>query len=119
MDPPAWAGYPGAMAPAALSIAISDGTVLALITLIVAPIAAIAFARAGPAWKSIGQGPLALSERAPERQAPPAEREAELRAEVRQFVLAANERRRRRGEAPLDVAAETRRRLADFVGSEP
>jgi hypothetical protein len=116
MDPPAWAGYPGAMAAAALPIAISDGTVLVLI---VAPIAAIAFARSGPAWKSIGKGPLALEERMPEREGTPAEREAELRAEVRQLVLAANERRTRRGEAPLDVAAETRRRVADFVGSGP
>ena len=101
----------------ALPMALSSGTVLVLITLLVAPIAAIAFARSGPAWKSIGKGPLALEERGPEDESPASGREEALRAEVRQLVLAANERRRRRGEAPLDVDAETQRRLADFVGS--
>jgi hypothetical protein len=105
------------MAAVALPIALSSGTVLVLITLLVTPIAAIAFARSGPAWKSIGKGPLALEEPAPEREPPGAEREEALRAEIRQLVLAANERRRRRGEPPLDVETETRRRLADLVGS--
>jgi hypothetical protein len=117
MDPPAWAGYPRFMAAAALPMALSSGTVLVLITLFVAPIAAIAFARSGPAWKSIGKGPLALEEPEPGREAPGAERERALRDEIRSLVLAANERRTRRGEPPLDVETETRRRLADLVGS--
>jgi len=107
------------MAAAALPIALSSGSVLVLITLVVAPIAAIAFARSGPAWKSIGEGPLAVQEAEPERRASTAAQEEALRVEVRQLVVAANERRARRGEPPLDVAAETRRRLADFVGSGP
>jgi hypothetical protein len=105
------------MAAVALPMALSNGTVLVLIVLFVAPIAAIAFARSGPAWKSIGKGPLALEEPEPDRELPAAARDEALRAEIRQLVLAANERRTRRGEAPLDVDAETRRRLADFVGS--
>jgi hypothetical protein len=105
------------MAAVALAVGLSSGTALVLITLIVAPVAAIAFARSGPAWRSIGKGPLALEEPEPERDAPAAEREEALRAEVRQLVLAANERRARQGEPPLDVEAETRRRLRDFVGS--
>ena len=46
-----------------------------------------------------------------------AEVDEELREEVRRLVIAGNERRLRRGEAPLDVEAETERQLADFVGS--
>lgn len=41
----------------------------------------------------------------------------ELRAEVRQLVIARNERRRRAGLEPLDVGAETERRLADLGGA--
>ena len=44
---------------------------------------------------------------------------AELRAEVRQLVVARNERRRRQGLDPLDVATETERQLADLEGSPP
>ena len=39
-----------------------------------------------------------------------------LRAEVRQLVIARNERRMRRGEEPLDVDAEVERQVADFIG---
>jgi hypothetical protein len=39
-----------------------------------------------------------------------------LRTEVRQLVIARNERRMRRGEEPLDVEAETERQVADFIG---
>src|ERR1700749_3417464 len=105
------------------AIAIGTGTVLVLITVVVAPIAAIAFARSGPAWERIGRGPLAIEE-APgagssdraagggpvrSEEAPVAETSdragegAQLRAEVGQHVRAANERRARRGEQPLDV----------------
>lgn len=40
----------------------------------------------------------------------------DLREEVRQVVVANNERRERRGEDPLDVEAETDRRLAALQG---
>lgn len=43
----------------------------------------------------------------------PAE-ESGLRAEVRQLVVANNERRARRGEAPLDVESEVDRRLEEW-----
>jgi hypothetical protein len=42
--------------------------------------------------------------------------EEKLRAEVRQLVIARNERRMRRGEEPLDVEAEIERQVADFIG---
>jgi hypothetical protein len=98
-------------------VAIDNGTVLVAITLLVAPIAAIAFARSGPSWSSIGKGPLAI-EPGPVEEAPTAaEDEAALREELRGLIVAGNERRRRQGLEPLDVAAETDRQLADLVGS--
>ena len=39
-----------------------------------------------------------------------------LEAEVRQLVVARNERRARQGEPALDVEAEVRRQLADLGG---
>lgn len=39
-----------------------------------------------------------------------------LRAEVRELVVARNERRMRRGQEPLDVEAEVERQVADFIG---
>ncbi len=46
---------------------------------------------------------------------PPAvARDDALREEVRQLVVARNERRARRGEAPLDVDAEVERQLRDL-----
>lgn len=38
----------------------------------------------------------------------------QIRAEIRQIVVARNESRERRGEAPLDVEAEVERMLAEF-----
>jgi hypothetical protein len=58
-----------------------------------------------------------LLETAAERPSPDERLEAELRAEVRQLVVARNERRRRQGLGPLDVEEETDRQLADLVGS--
>jgi hypothetical protein len=40
--------------------------------------------------------------------------ESGLRAEVRQLVVANNERRARRGEAPLDVESEVERRMEEW-----
>lgn len=48
--------------------------------------------------------------------APPADADDDLRDEVRQVVIAGNERRTRMGETPLDVEAETERRLARLLG---
>jgi len=47
---------------------------------------------------------------------PAAGHDEELRAEVRQLVIARNERRRRAGLEPLDVAAETERQLTELGG---
>lgn len=117
MDPARWGLYPLSMPLATFAVALDSDTVLVLITLVVAPIAAIAFARSGPAWERIGRGPLAIEEAPPAESSDRAAEEALLRAEVGQHVRADNERRRRRGEAQLDVEEETERRLADLIGS--
>jgi hypothetical protein len=49
----------------------------------------------------------------PAAEVPPAP-ESGLRAEIRQLVVANNERRARRGEAPLDVESEVDRRLEEW-----
>jgi hypothetical protein len=149
---------------------LQSGYLLAVITLAVLPIAAISFARSGPAWKELGKGrfgvmhsmpPPRMAQPSPEidlaiqaaearqmleaksyrrlqRGEEPLDVEAEmtalldpelsgdggkkrgldekLRAEVRQLVIARNERRMRRGEEPLDVEAEVERQVADFIG---
>ena len=46
--------------------------------------------------------------------APPARIDVELREEVRQLVVARNERRMRQGKPPLDVKTEIERQLADL-----
>jgi hypothetical protein len=43
-------------------------------------------------------------------------RDEALREEVRQLVIARNERRARRGEPPLDVEAEVDRQLEELGG---
>src|SRR3954454_4146286 len=112
--------YPGDMAsPALLGTAVQNGNVLIAITLVVLPIAAIAFARSGKAWRSIGRGPYAIDPDLPPSSTRPAPRvfdpfsgefdsgaqgdsRATEEAEVRQMVEAKSYRRSRRGEAPLD-----------------
>lgn len=90
------------------AITLDNGTVLILIGLVVLPIAAVLFARAGAAWGEIGGGlPTTAYERSSR---------AEREAEVRQMVEAKSYLRQRRGEAPLDIEAETERQCADFIG---
>jgi len=108
------------MAFSALLATTSDsGSALIAITLAVLPIAAIAFARSGKAWRDIGRGPYAIDPDLPPRSVRPPPSpvsEATKEAEIRQMVEAKSYRRIRRGEAPLDVEAEVRRRLVDSIG---
>lgn len=98
-------------------MAIDNGTVLVLITLIVAPIAAVAFARSGPAWRAIGRGRLAIDQDLPSRPlgrgAPAPVDPAIQAAEARQMIEAKAYRRRRRGETAIDVESELREVLED------
>ena len=94
-------------------MAIGSGTVLILITLLVVPIAATAFARSGDAWRRIGKGEFAIEADEPPRRPPPAHVERAVQeAEARQMIEAKSYRRVQSGQAPLDVEAEVRRLLA-------
>jgi hypothetical protein len=94
--------------PMALT-SLQNGYVLAAITLLVLPVAAIVFARSGGAWRDIGKGRFGvMHSMAPPRMAQPSP-EIDLAiqaAEARQMLEAKSYRRLRRGESPLDVEAE-------------
>jgi hypothetical protein len=83
--------------------------------------AAITFAGSSKAYNQIGRGGLSLNEdledprRARRDSRPSAVVTAERDAEIRQLLTARNERRARRGEAPIDVEAELRRLTAPAV----
>jgi hypothetical protein len=116
-------GYPGAVALQAALIDIQTGYVVSAITLITLPISAIAFARAGPLWESIGKGPFAIEQELPPPSAlaqpePPVDR-ALQEAEARQMLEAKSYRRQQRGEAPLDVEAEVARLLDSAAATPP
>jgi hypothetical protein len=101
--------------PLALS-ALQKGAALLLFTGVLAPLVGVLLKRVGGGWETMGGGPFAiLNERPPRRSAggaAPKVDPAIQAAEVRQMLEAKSERRRQRGEAPLDVEAETRRLLA-------
>lgn len=60
------------------------------------------------------EDPAAPTAERPAAGADPDPEKAGIRAEIRQIVIAGNERRERRGEAPLDVEAEVDRMLEEF-----
>jgi hypothetical protein len=98
-----------------------NGTVLVLITLVVLPIAGVAFARSGPLWSNIGRGPLSIDDDLPPRRVgggpPPPVDPAIQAAEARQMLEAKSYRRERRGEGSLDVEAEVARALEPAAGA--
>jgi hypothetical protein len=108
--------YPYPMAiPLALS-ALQKGAALLLFTGVLAPLVGVLLKRVGGGWETMGGGPFAILNERPQQRsaggAAPKVDPAIQAAEVRQMLEAKSERRRRRGEAPLDVEAETRRLLA-------
>ncbi len=120
-QPEGYQAYPSQMALALGAIAIQSGYVLAAITLLALPIAAVAFARSGPAWRSIGKGPLSIEQELPPPRVgggePPVDSAVQA-AEARQMLEAKSFRRQRRGEAALDVEAEVAR-LLDQPAARP
>jgi hypothetical protein len=96
------------------AIEISSGMAMALITIVVLPIAAISFACSGRAWRGVGGGRFSI-EQAPPPARPEAGAEVDRalqETEARQMLEAKAYRRRQRGEsAEIDVDAEVARLL--------
>jgi hypothetical protein len=95
------------------------GTVIWIIVLVIAPIAAVLFTGAFGLLDQLGRGGLAIDD--PPRPAPRgpagpvpggALARAEREAEIRQLVQARHDRQAGRGEEPVDVEAEVQRLLA-------
>lgn len=100
--------------PLALT-ALQKGGALLLFTGVFAPLVGLVLKRVGGGWETMGGGPFAILNERPQRSsggAAPKVDPAIQAAEVRQMLEAKSERRRQRGEAPLDVEAETQRLLA-------
>jgi hypothetical protein len=105
--------------PTALT-ALQKGGALLLFTGLVAPLIGLLLKRAGGGWGTMGGGPFAILSEAPKRTAggDAAKVDPAIQAaEVRQMLEAKSQRRQQRGEAPLDVEAETERLLA--AGERP
>src|SRR3954454_9430426 len=90
--------------------------VLIFAVVIVAAIVAVAtiFFR-GKAYGQIGRGGLSIRDEVPRREPTGAVAVRERDDEIRQMLVARNERRERRGEAPLDIEAELARLTAPAV----
>ncbi|HET6831008.1 MAG TPA: hypothetical protein VFH44_06615 [Solirubrobacterales bacterium] len=111
------------MAASALT-AVSNGEVIIIVVLVVAPIAAIAFAGAGAVYRQIGRGTFAMDheQRAGGGELGPAMAQAAHEAEIRQMLEAKAFRQRERGEDPIDIDAELERLTAPpavVVGADP
>lgn len=100
--------------PMALT-ALQKGAALLAFTGVAGPLIGLLLKRVSGGWETMGGGPFAILNDAPKRTASGASQRIDSAiqaAEVRQMLEAKSERRRRRGEAPLDVEAETERLLA-------
>lgn len=97
--------------PLALT-ALQKGALVLAFTAVVAPLIGLLLKHVGGGWETMGGGPFAILDERPPKGAGPAVDPAIQAAEVRQMLEAKSERRRLRGEAPLDVEAETERLLA-------
>jgi hypothetical protein len=101
--------------PAALT-ALQKGLVLIAFTGVVAPLIGWLLKRVSGGWETMGGGPFAILNDRPQGRGAsgPAQTidPAIQAAEVRQMLEAKSERRKQRGEAPLDIEVETKRLLA-------
>ena len=88
-------------------------TVLLVVVVGAAIVAIITFVGSGRLYEQIGRGGLSLNEDVSRGVAPVKEAAGVREDEIRQLLAARNERRARRGEAPLDVEDELRRLTAD------
>jgi hypothetical protein len=87
-------------------------TVLLVVVIGGALVAIVTFIGTGKLYEQIGRGGLSINEeegRGKPGAPPPVEAAGVREAEIRQLLAARNERRARRGQAPLDVEEELRR----------
>jgi hypothetical protein len=97
------------------------GTVIWIVVVVVAPLAAILFAGAFGLLDQLGRGGLFVGE-PPARPAPVANNPAaiaEREADIRQMVQARSDRRSARGEGALDVEAEVERLMELDPAAQP
>jgi len=96
--------------------ALQKGGALLVFTGVAAPLIGLLLKRVGGGWERMGGGPFAILDERPRKRSsggPPERVDPAIQAaEVRQMLEAKSERRKQRGEAPLDVEAETERLLA-------
>ncbi|HEX6782147.1 MAG TPA: hypothetical protein VF125_08980 [Solirubrobacterales bacterium] len=97
--------------------ALQKGVAVLVFTGIAAPLIGLLLKRVAGGWETMGGGPFAILDERPRPSATLGPEQAVdpaiQAAEVRQMLEAKSHRRERRGEAPLDVEAETRRLLAE------
>jgi hypothetical protein len=79
------------------------GTVLIAVAVLAVVVSGLSYIGSGDIYRGLGGPGVSLEEP-----------NAELREEVRQLVVAGNERRLRRGEEPLDIEGEVDRRLREL-----
>jgi hypothetical protein len=100
-------------------------TVIWIVVLVVAPVAAVLFAGAFGLLDQLGRGGLAIDEPPPAPSGPTGPRpggpvaRAEREAEIRQLVQARHDRQAGRGEQPVDVQAEVDRLMALDPENDP
>jgi hypothetical protein len=100
--------------PLALS-ALEKGIAVLVFTGVAAPLIGLLLKQIGGGWETMGGGAFAILNDPPQKRtggAAPVDPAIQA-AEVRQMLEAKSQRRQQRGEAPLDVEAETERLLAD------
>jgi hypothetical protein len=94
------------------------GIVIFVVVILAALAAVITLVGRGRVYDQIGRGGLSIGDERERRSAPAPQTAAGLRErddEIRQLLEASNDRRVRRGEAPLDVEDELRRLTAPAV----
>lgn len=97
--------------PTALS-ALQKGGALLVFSGVVAPLIGLILKRVGGGWETMGGGPFAILNESTRKRGDAQRVDPAIQAaEVRQMLIAKQERQRQRGEVPLDVEAETARLL--------
>jgi hypothetical protein len=118
MPPPVWRATLGVVDLALAMSATWKSAIVLLFTGVVAPLIGVVIRRVAGGWETIGKGPFAIEQQLPWLPRGMAQTAVSVdpaiqAAEVRQMLIAKQERQERRGESPLDVETEAERLLAD------